>query len=380
MKAELNHRLTQVGTGSRSYDAAGNMVSGTGLGWFTYDDRGRMSAYITSGASGRQYGYDAIGQRVAKTASNSANSIYLVYDEAGKLMGEYKPDGTTIREYIWMDDVLVAVNSAHQGHSFQYVLTDHLNTPRAVVLPSSNAIIWRWDITTTAFGEHAPQSNPDGDAVTSLFNLRYPGQYYDAETGLHYNYFRDYDPGTGRYVQSDPIGLAAGPSTFSYVNASPLTGVDPLGLYVWRNATVRFVQVRPVGRGRVALPIGRAAGIVIEINDCLNGELISMSIQAADADFELFANLAGTSFKMDIDDGASGRDFRNLTNGGVTFRAQVQDGNATGTLKVGNGFGRFAGQPFAGDDGSYGMENAPSVRSSFPDAGACGGNTAGGCK
>jgi RHS repeat-associated protein len=162
--------------------------------------------------------------------SAPASTVYFIYDEAGKLMGEYKPDGTTIREYIWIGDTLVALRSGYQGHNFQYVLTDHLNTPRAVVLPSSNAIIWRWDITTTAFGDHAPLNNPDGDTATYVFNMRYPGQYFDSETGLHYNYFRDYDPSTGRYVQSDPIGLAGGLSTYAYVESGPLGAFDPKGL------------------------------------------------------------------------------------------------------------------------------------------------------
>jgi RHS repeat-associated protein len=62
------------------------------------------------------------------------------------------------------------------------------------------------------------------------FNLRFPGQYYDAETGLHYNYFRDYDASIGRYIQSDPIGPLDGVNTFGYVSANPLASVDLLGL------------------------------------------------------------------------------------------------------------------------------------------------------
>lgn len=62
--------------------------------------------------------------------------------------------------------------------------------------------------------------------------LRFPGQYYDAESNLHYNTFRDYDPQTGRYVESDPIGLEGGINTYIYANASPLVWIDLLGLSI----------------------------------------------------------------------------------------------------------------------------------------------------
>jgi RHS repeat-associated protein len=88
--------------------------------------------------------------------------------------------------------------------------------------------MWRWD--SDPFGVAPPNQNPGGLGVFA-YNLRYPGQYFDGETGLNYNYFRDLDPQTGRYVESDPIGLQGDLNTFAYVGASPITTSDPLGLF-----------------------------------------------------------------------------------------------------------------------------------------------------
>ena len=108
-----------------------------------------------------------------------------------------------------------------------YVYADHLNTPR-VITDGTNKVVWRWD--SDPFGADAANEDPDGDGKKFSYNLRFPGQYYDRETGLHYNYFRDYEPTTGRYVQSDPIGLEGGMNLYQYVNSNPSSYADPEGL------------------------------------------------------------------------------------------------------------------------------------------------------
>ena len=108
-----------------------------------------------------------------------------------------------------------------------FIHTDHLNTPR-LITNTVGLPVWRWD-NDDPYGNNAPNENPAG-AGQFTCNLRLPGQYFDAELNTHYNYFRDYDPLTGRYLQSDPIGLQGGINPYLYANANPLSYTDPLGL------------------------------------------------------------------------------------------------------------------------------------------------------
>ena len=128
-----------------------------------------------------------------------------------------------------------------------YLHTDHLDTPR-LATNLSQTVVWQWQ--SDAFGTTAANDDPDGDGDATIVNLRFPGQYYDQESGLHYNYFRDYDPSTGRYVQSDPVGLDDGPNTYLYVQANPLFYTDPQGLAVCGGACIGPVIV--IG-GRILL-------------------------------------------------------------------------------------------------------------------------------
>jgi RHS repeat-associated protein len=182
--------------------------------------------------------HNAQGQRVKKQIG-SQPAVYYAYDLQGQLLGEYTLNGTQYKpviEYIWLEGQPVAAvrptpgAPANAGNSAQevfYLHTDHLGTPR-VALDTAGRLRWRW-MGGEPFGVNPAENNPEGLGELNL-SLRLPGQQYDGFVGLHYNYFRDYDPTVGRYVQSDPIGLKGGLNTYGYVSGNPLSRVDPLGL------------------------------------------------------------------------------------------------------------------------------------------------------
>jgi RHS repeat-associated protein len=127
------------------------------------------------------------------------------------------------------ETISAAVNVTVGAASIYFVHTDHLNTPRLITNNVGQAV-WSWN-NDDPFGANVPNENPSG-AGTFTCNLRLPGQYFDKETNLHYNYFRDYAPDIGRYWQSDPIGLIGGTNTYSYVSNMPLHASDISGLKI----------------------------------------------------------------------------------------------------------------------------------------------------
>ncbi|MCZ8322241.1 MAG: RHS repeat-associated core domain-containing protein, partial [Novosphingobium sp.] len=138
------------------------------------------------------------------------------------------------QETVYLGDTPVAVLTQTVSGSpavfttvVNYVYADHIDTPRVITQASDNRMRWRWD-QADPFGTSAPNQNP-ASIGTFTYNPRFPGQFYDVESNLHYNYFRDYDPRIGRYTQSDPIGLAGGINTYAYVGGNPVSRIDPDG-------------------------------------------------------------------------------------------------------------------------------------------------------
>jgi RHS repeat-associated protein len=210
------------------YDAAGNTTS-YATATATYNDAGRLQI-LTQGGSTETIVYNALGQRVRKTGG-TAGTVLFWYDEAGHLLGEYDGAGGLVEETVWLGDIPVAtLRPSGSTVAIYYVHTDQLNTSRQVTRPSDNAQMWTWF--SDPFGTDAANANPAG-VGNFAYNLRFPGQVFDGQAGLHYNGYRDYDPATPRYLEPDPIGLAGGSySTYAYVDGNPISRTDRKGLQV----------------------------------------------------------------------------------------------------------------------------------------------------
>jgi RHS repeat-associated protein len=132
---------------------------------------------------------------------------------------------------VWLEGAPVAVieHTALTGATERtlYLETDLLMTPRAAT-DDEGRTVWTWK--GDAFGATLPEEDPDGDGTPTTIHLRFPGQYFDTETGLHYNWHRYYEPWTGRYLSSDPIGLRGGVNLYAYANANPVRFTDWKGL------------------------------------------------------------------------------------------------------------------------------------------------------
>lgn len=218
-------RLKQRGAISYEYDANGSQIKQTNadsgdIRHYIYNLENRLSEVRDqNNVVIASYSYDPFGRRLSKTVNST--TTYYFYNQEG-LVAESDASGTITTTYgyqpnsIWGTDPLFI----KQGSQFGYYINDHLGTPQRIVA-ANGAVLWSG--VYDAFG---------GVVIgveTIVSNLRFAGQYYDGETGLHYNYFRYYDVGVGRYITSDPIGLRGGLNAYAYAYDNPINYIDPTG-------------------------------------------------------------------------------------------------------------------------------------------------------
>jgi RHS repeat-associated protein len=218
-----------------TYDANGSLTKKTGgdlkdSQTYAYDASGRLiEVKDASGNLAVGYQYDPLGRRISKL-TDAGTTFYLYSDEG--LIAEATATGTVATEYGWkpndawsIDPLFIrTLKSGGNAAEVFYYQNDHLGSPQQVIDQGGNIV---WEGKANAFGDVQV-----GSTSMIISNLRFPGQYFDKETNLHYNYFRDYDPATGRYIQSDPIGLEGGNNTYAYVEGNPIRYTDPTGEFV----------------------------------------------------------------------------------------------------------------------------------------------------
>ena len=230
------NQYTRVGTATYAYDKNGNLTS-DGTRIYSWDAENRLTGATIPGAAGAaattaSYSYDEYHRRVKKTVGTT--TTYFLWS-GDTLLAEYSGTGTLKRRYLYAGDFAPAqVHDIADTTTAVYdVHTDHLDTPRLLTNSTGAAV---WTSHHEPFGKAHIASDPDGDGthLAFPFPFRFPGQYEDEETGLHYN--RYYDPHIGRYLSPDPLGQIDGPNLYSYAANDPLNFLDPYGLtYSWQD-------------------------------------------------------------------------------------------------------------------------------------------------
>ena len=199
-----------------SYDANGN-ITGLGNKTLIYNQDNRLVRVEMGGVPLGEYAYNGLGQRVKKDGGGVTTIYHYGFD--GNIVAESLPDGTAVSDYVYMGEARVA---KAKSSGIYYYHNDRIGTP-LLMTNASNTVVW--EALYKPFGDAEVNDNS-----TAVNNFRFAGQYYDAETGLHYNYHRYYDPKTGRYLRPDPIGLAGGINLYAYVQNNPVNLIYPDGV------------------------------------------------------------------------------------------------------------------------------------------------------
>jgi RHS repeat-associated protein len=224
-----------------TYDGAGNIATDarSGVSYaYTYNNANRLKTVSQSGNLLGTYTYNGREQLATRVITNSGSAngtTHFVHDQWGNIIAELDATGATVREYIWLvgaeiaptrgsrtqvDRPIAVVSNVNTAPALLTVHVDQLNRP-VKMTDAAKAVVWS--------AVYSPFGAAYSITGSETLNARFPGQWFQLEAGLHYNWHRHYDPSLGRYTQPDPLGFVDGPSVYAYAKNSPNIFVDPDG-------------------------------------------------------------------------------------------------------------------------------------------------------
>ena len=299
-----SNRLEQINDQAIDYNAAGSpktYPSQQGVRSYDYNANQRPIRLYIDKELRAEYEYNAFGERIRKTVyprkgkasgnkKSSSNdddgdgepnqpiTTYYLYD-GRQLTAEVNAQGKITQQYIYYKTAPVALL---KKKTLYHIHSDHLGTPKQITDSKGDI---QWQASYSPFGKAQINPDPDNNGKAITLNLRFAGQYEDQESGTYYNYFRDYDPETGRYITSDPIGIKGGLNTYAYVGNNPLSSIDPLGLMPATPlpTPTQPPSITPVNPGVTQVQVGRVAANTAGVGARLLAQLAAGTAAAASA-------------------------------------------------------------------------------------------------
>jgi RHS repeat-associated protein len=272
-----SNQLASITTGSATQTvgttAAGNISSFApafgSVTNLTYDQANRLATTAENASTLTQYTYDGFGHRIVKVGSATA-TILFQYDQSGHLLEQTDGTGSAQVDYIYLADRPLAAFQPSNGKMY-FLHDDRLGTPQRAT-DSAQAVAWSAD--------YQPFGYTSTGIAAIVQNLRLPGQEFESETAWNHNGFRDYPPTIGRYLESDPLGMAGGVNSYQYSLNSPIVTTDPRGLLSTRDKIGLGLMV--AGDVVFALTLMTPAAPVVVVGANLEGAEFIQAVVAAE--------------------------------------------------------------------------------------------------
>ncbi|MCR9095049.1 MAG: DUF6531 domain-containing protein [bacterium] len=321
-----------------SYDDNGNLDD-NGVLDFEWDAESSLTEIRSTqaGPSIATYRHDPFGRRYQKSVAGGDTTWFLWLGE--QMIEELDGTGASVKRYVYDSAALAPLfveDGVAANAELYAVHPDHLGTP-AILVDSQEEPVWSSDY--RSFGSAIVDENPDGDSVNVSMNLRFPGQYFDSESGLHYNRHRYYDPSSARYVSADPIGQRGGLHLYQYARNSPSQALDPMGLFTFSVGQFTAGGAGAGGQAQLALVADDDGNVGIALTYGVGAEIgagastgIVGGLSSADTIFDLEGDstVTGASAGEGAVAGVDVVDF-NSRSGSDEFGVEVQFGLGAGT-------------------------------------------------